>query len=253
MKSKTTRKILSLLLGGALIMTALIGSLRPSVKEIRSKVDGRAEMYPTKDLLSLYDRDTDPSDFESDASRIPEGDLGTWSVSTSINNVNEISSHYDELDLYFNRNTRECTGVYTITTLYYGNEEKNTEEKYKVTYDENGIKLVDEVNDPALKERIENLPILAQILDLSNNKLDTLKIKAPYYNPSQPQYGMQYYLDEENIEALRKAYPELTIKDDMYLNLYGAGSSNMPIIASMGPADGFTTAVYQTPTDRIPK
>lgn len=216
-KRKNKRKILSFI-GLVLIITQLMGCFGPSNWEIVEKFSDFITMFPTEDLSVLYDKNADKYGYSY-------GDLGTWVVSSHLHTGTEGDRKSVSVVLAFNRNTRQSKGNFHISTRKDGQEVKDA---YRIYYAEDGLHLVDENVDEAVKEELANFNIMFNFISVKDRTyLDGLKKEIIAYNYNVPMYRAKYKLtpDDINVKKIKELYPDLPIEDDsITLELSGTGS-----------------------------
>lgn len=172
---------------------------RVQEEKVGQSFDKVLAIYPTKNLMDFYDMEAyRDSEFEKD-------DKGVWvldsDISTSKGTEDPLVS--EGMNLRMNRNTGKAKGFYYHSEF---SDKGDKEMKYPITYDEQGIHLVEEVPDPHLKEKIETFQFFVQYAsfkDISKNKpIRTM------YNKEVPMYELEYQLtnEDQNVKELRKLY-----------------------------------------------
>lgn len=204
--------ILGLLIGGKMYMD----KQEEKEEKIRQSFDKILAMYPTQNLMDFYDKEGYRDDgFEKE-------DKGVWVLDSDMNisKGKGLPLVGEGMNLRLNRNTRRGKGFYFHYEL---SDNGDTEKRYPVTYDSNGIHLVEEVSDSNLKDKIEHFQFFVQyatFAELNNNKpLHTM------YNSEVPMYELEYQLTNEdpNVKALRERY-DIPTQAAPTLLLKGQGS-----------------------------
>ena len=151
--------ILGLLIGGEMYMD----KQEEKEEKIRQSFDKILAMYPTQNLMDFYDKEGYRDDeFEKE-------DKGVWILASDmdISKGKGLPLVSEGMTLRLNRNTRLGKGYYYH---YEFSDKGDTEKKYPVTYDNNGIHLVEEVSDSNLKDKIEHFPIFCSICNICRTK-----------------------------------------------------------------------------------
>lgn len=207
------------IIGGLFIMSGLSGCQTKSKAEVEQGFEKVLALYPTKNLMDFYDMEGIRDD------EFEEGDKGVWSLNTSMSiSRTENSPLISEgMVLRLNRNTHTAKGYYYQRSVSEDLIEQ-TEIRYPVIYDEQGVHLttappdiiadqkiqkfeiIEEVPDLALKEKIENFQFFAQYGHF--DKLNTYENIRKMYNPEVPMYNLEYQLTNEdsNVKRLRELY-----------------------------------------------
>ena len=195
MKKKTL-----IILGGILFMTAITGCNSESRKEIEARFEGFVSLYPTNNLMDFYDKEGDRNH------GFDENDKGTWIVRTSINRNQNDGLDTEGMVLRFNRNTRQATGNYFIST--FSQKHGNTEIEYPVYYDEMGIHLMEDIEDEEVMDKIHKFKFLVEYISFENGYIQSLTLLDKRFNANVPLYNLTYQLISEdmNIEKIRQQY-----------------------------------------------
>ncbi len=230
--------------------TILSGCTSKKKEEIEQSFDQVLALYPTKDLMDFYEMEG-YRDEEFD-----EGDKGVWVLQSSLSKMykNDEPLIMEGMVLYLNRNTQKAHGY------YYQNKIKTPkiEEKiYPITYDKQEIRLLEEVDDPELKAKIENFQFFVQYGDFKN--LGQYEHIRKMYNPNVPIYELEYQLenDDPNVQQLRQRYqiptenaPTLLLKGRGNLAGDSVGYKNVEIRFSKNPSIVFDDSIdYQPDTE----
>lgn len=217
---RVKKKILILgTIGGILIMSGLSACGIKNKAEVEQGFEQVLAMYPTKNLMDFYDMEGYRDD------EFKKEDKGVWSLISGMStSQTENSPLFTEgMVLRLNRNTHTANGYYYQRSTSEDLTEQ-TDKRYPVTYDEQGIHLttaptslvaeqkiqgfeiIEEVSDLALKEKIENFQFFVQYGQFEN--LDTYKNIRKMYNPEVPMYNLEYQLTNEdrNVKQLRERY-----------------------------------------------
>lgn len=213
------KKILLLLLGGVLFITAITGCSnmpnKKSKKEIESLFSDFTDMFPMKDLDFLYDKEL--------TENIEEDEVGLWQLSsylyTADNDINKIG-----VNLSFDTKRKECYGNLYITKKVGEDEEQKA---YPVYYKDSEILFVEESVNAEAKEALEDFKMLFELVDLNPDYLSSLKSTRHFYNHEVPLYGINYEIDEndENFKTIKKYYPKLVpSKGSIKMKLEGDGT-----------------------------
>lgn len=145
-----------------------------------------------------------------------------WTIYTDFAKSNKSDELDDEgMVLNLDRNTRTAKGYYFVKK-FYEKDKFSDRKNYKVEMKNNKIILLDKVNDPNLKERIENFKFFVQYGNFKNfEKYNNGEFS---YNPEAPIYSAKYQLhnDDYNVRQLRKRY-EISTKEAPKLLLKGGG------------------------------
>lgn len=157
----------------------------------------------------LYDKIGDNSEFE-------EGDLGLWSLFTSMHYGEGEDSCSKSLLLVFNNNLKVCRGKFWIE-----------DEVYFLSYENGVISFLDENIDESIKEELDDFPLVFDVINMDKPYLKTLKNIIYRSSPKPSSYTTEYYLpnDDINVMALKNAYKDFPFDDDseMYLKLRNDG------------------------------
>ncbi|SBF23808.1 staphylococcal tandem lipoprotein [Staphylococcus aureus] len=175
-------------------------------EQIKKSFAKTLDMYPIKNLEDLYDKEGyRDGEFKKD-------DKGMWTIYTDFAKSNKS----DELDVVLNldRNTRTAKGYYFVKK-FYEKDKFSDRKNYKVEMKNNKIILLDKVNDPDLKERIENFKFFGQYAnfkDLENYNNGDVSI-----NWNVPSYDVEYKMSnkDENVKQLSSRYNIPTDKAPM--------------------------------------
>lgn len=223
---------------------------RVQEEKVEQSFDKVLAMYPTKNLMDFYDMEGfRDSEFEKD-------DKGVWSLQSSMDIKQDKDSPLvsEGMLLRLNRNTRTGKGFY----YHYEFSDKGDKEKqYPITYDEQGIRLVDEVSDPILKEKIENFQFFVQYAAF--NELSKNKPIRTMYNNEVPMYELEYQLtkEDQNVKELRRRYdiktqeaPTLLLKGRGYLDGSSVGYKSIEFTFDKKIDVFFTDSIdYQPSTE----
>ncbi|HCX1798961.1 tandem-type lipoprotein, partial [Staphylococcus aureus] len=125
-------------------------------EQIKKSFAKTLDMYPIKNLEDLYDKEGyRDGEFKKD-------DKGMWTIYTDFAKSNKSDELDDEgMVLNLDRNTRTAKGYYFVKK-FYEKDKFSDRKNYKVEMKNNKIILLDKVNDPDLKERIENFKFFGQ-------------------------------------------------------------------------------------------
>ncbi|HDE0431587.1 TPA: tandem-type lipoprotein [Staphylococcus aureus] len=184
--------------------------------QIKKSFAKTLDMYPIKNLEDLYDKEGyRDGEFKKD-------DKGMWTIYTDFAKSNKSDELDDEgMVLNLDKNTRTAKGYYFVKK-FYEKDKFSDRKNYKVEMKNNKIILLDKVNDPNLKERIENFKFFVQYGNFKNfEKYNNGEFS---YNPEAPIYSAKYQLhnDDYNVRQLRKRY-EISTKEAPKLLLKGGG------------------------------
>ncbi|HDP6023764.1 TPA: tandem-type lipoprotein [Staphylococcus aureus] len=182
------------------------GSKEAQIKKSFAKT---LDMYPIKNLEDLYDKEGyRDGEFKKD-------NKGMWTIYTDFAKSNKSDELDDEgMVLNLDRNTRTAKGYYFVKK-FYEKDKFSDRKNYKVEMKNNKIILLDKVNDPNLKERIENFKFFGQYAnfkDLENYNNGDVSI-----NWNVPSYDVEYKMSnkDENVKQLRSRYNIPTDKAPM--------------------------------------
>ncbi|CDR51061.1 tandem-type lipoprotein [Staphylococcus schweitzeri] len=168
--------------------------------QIKKSFAKTLDMYPIKNLEDLYDKEGYRD------GEFKKGDKGMWTIYTDFAKSNKSDELDDEgMVLNLDRNTRTAKGYYFVKK-FYEKDKFSDRKNYKVEMKNNKIILLDKVNDPNLKERIENFK------DLENYNNGDVSI-----NWNVPSYDVEYKMSnkDENVKQLRSRYNIPTDKAPM--------------------------------------
>ena len=174
-------------------------------------------MYPTPNLEDWYEREGyRDEDFKGN-------DKGTWTLLSAIDIPKGDKLVSEGMVLYINRNTKKTTGYYFITEIF--EEEVGVDSKskrYPVKMEKNKITATKKINDPKLKEKIEQFKFFSQYGNFTD--LNKYEKKDIVYNSNAPLYRAEYQLTNENqnVKKLRK-YFNIPDKKAPILELKGRG------------------------------
>ncbi|MGX7136479.1 tandem-type lipoprotein [Enterococcus silesiacus] len=231
-------KKLYLFIGGLIIMSGLTGCETKNKAEIEQSFDKVLAMYPTPNLESFYDMEGyRDNEFDKD-------DKGVWVLQTNMSIAYEADGDvYSEgAVLRINRNIREAKGFYFVRKYYDDVKKRIEENKYPITFDEQGIHLIDELHDKELSNKIKKFQFFVQYGNFK--QIDTYKNIKEMYNPEVPMYELEYKLttDNPNVIALKKRYdiptdsvPTLLLKGTGDLNGSSVGNKNIEFRYSKNP------------------
>ena len=198
-------------------MTTFTGCIGPSDKEIVDKFTDFVNMFPTKDLTVLYDKEGDTSDLE-------DGDLGTWVLSSYKNLTTEKGDEMIGIVIWFNRNTKQAEGNFLKSITK--NEKVIEEIEYPVYYDKDGFHFLDKNIETDLIKELSDFKMMYEYISITREYLDNLESKRIFYNGEVPLYGASYKLtsEDENIKRIKELYPDITMdEDNLSLYLEGVG------------------------------
>ncbi|HHC6264432.1 TPA: tandem-type lipoprotein [Staphylococcus aureus] len=184
--------------------------------QIKKSFSKTLDMYPIKNLEDLYDKEGYRD------GEFKKGDKGMWTIYTDFAKGNKSDELDDEgMVLNLDRNTRTAKGYYFVKK-FYEKDKFSDRKNYKVEMKNNKIILLDKVNDPNLKERIENFKFFGQYANFKD--LENYKNGEFSYNPEAPIYSAKYQLhnDDYNVRQLRKRY-DISTKETPKLLLKGGG------------------------------
>ncbi|ULA55784.1 putative lipoprotein [Staphylococcus aureus] len=171
-------------------------------------------MYPIKNLEDLYDKEGYRD------GEFKKGDKGTWTLLTSFSKSNKPGEIDDEgMVLFLNRNTKKATGYYYTSKVHDEFNEKDQQKKYHVELKNNKIVLLDKVEDPKLKNKIENFKFFSQYADFRD--LKNYKNGNISSTDNVPSYDAEYKMSntDKNVKKLREVYP-ITTKKSPVLKLH---------------------------------
>lgn len=202
------RRFIISMIGGMMMASLLSGCGIKNKQEVEQGFESMLAMYPTENLMDFYDMEGyRDEEFE-------EGDKGVWVLISgmAISQAEKAPLVSEGMVLRMNRNTRKAQGHYYIRIIPDDTKQETQEEQYPVTYDEQGIHLVEEVTDTALKEKIENFQFFVQYGAFQN--LTQYENLRKMYNPEVPFYELEYQLtnDDPNVKQLRQRYDMPTDK-----------------------------------------
>ncbi|HCY1932472.1 TPA: tandem-type lipoprotein [Staphylococcus aureus] len=187
------------------------GSKEEQIKKSFAKT---LDMYPIKNLEDLYDKEGYRD------GEFKKGDKGTWTLLTSFAKSNKPGEIDDEgMVLFLNRNTKKATGYYYMNKAHDEFNEKDQQKKYHVELKNNKIVLLDNVEDPNLKNKIENFKFFSQYADFRD--LKNYKNGNISSTDNVPSYDAEYKMSntDKNVKKLREVYP-ITTKKSPVLKLH---------------------------------
>ncbi|MGL4654774.1 MAG: Csa1 family protein [Sarcina sp.] len=214
------KKILVVMIG-LLVMMVGVKCFKGD-SEVISRFNGFMKMFPSKDLMFLYDKEGGEGGWEN----LDYGDKGTWKVSSSFRS--EDLGKYVHIILGFNKNTGEARGNFF---LEYNDRE---EAPYPIYYDETGLHLVDDNVDDSVKEELDKFKFPIEVLSLDSSYLKSLKTLDVHYSFKPVSYRAKFRMKEndENMKKIKELYSELSIDEkECVLELqtdgraWGVGSS----------------------------
>ncbi|PPK10569.1 tandem-type lipoprotein, partial [Staphylococcus aureus] len=144
----------------------------------------------------------------------------TWTLLTSFAKSNKPGEIEDEgMVLFLNRNTKKATGYYYMNKAHDEFNEKDQQKKYHVELKNNKIVLLDNVEDPNLKNKIENFKFFSQYADFRD--LKNYKNGNISSTDNVPSYDAEYKMSntDKNVKKLREVYP-ITTKKSPVLKLH---------------------------------
>ena len=168
--------------------------------QIKKSFSKTLDMYPIKNLEDLYDKEGYRD------GEFKKGDKGMWTIYTDFAKGNKSDELDDEgMVLNLDRNTRTAKGYYFVKK-FYEKDKLPDRKNYKVEMKNNKIILLDKVEDPNLKKRIENFKFFGQYAnfkDLENYNNGDVSI-----NWNVPSYDVEYKMSnkDENVKQLRSRY-----------------------------------------------
>ncbi|MBO0469839.1 tandem-type lipoprotein [Enterococcus sp. DIV0242_7C1] len=211
-------KKLYLFIGGLIIMSGITGCQTKNKAEIEQSFDKVLAMYPTPNLEDFYDMEG-YRDGEFD-----ENDKGVWLLhsSMSISTSEDSGLATEGMLLRMNRNNRKAKGYYYTTTYWNDLSKPKGEKRYPVIYDNEGFRLLEDISDTKLKEKIMNFQFFVQYGNFK--KLDSYENIRKMYNPEVPMYELEYQLtnEDQNVKALRERY-DIPTEEAPILLLKGRG------------------------------
>jgi uncharacterized lipoprotein (TIGR01742 family) len=227
-------------------MSGLTGCETKNKAEIEQSFDKVLAMYPTKNLEDFYDIEGYRDD------EFDPNDKGVWVLdsSISISHTKEDGLATEGMILRLNRNTRKAKGHYYTFTTWNDLKKQVTKKRYEITYDENGIHLVKDIQDKALKEKIEKFQFFVQYGNFS--QLDSYENIRKMYNPNVPMYELEYQLtnDDPNVQSLRERYdiptekaPTLLLKGQGDLEGNSIGYKELEIRFAKNPSVVFDDSI----------
>ncbi len=208
--------ILGLMMGGKIYMD----KQRAKEEKVKQGFDKVLAMYPTKNLMDFYDMEGyRDSEFEKD-------DKGVWILDSGMS----ISKGIDQplvtegMLLRLNRNTGKAKGFYYISTIT-DTTQPTDNKKYPITYDEQGIHLVEDIEDAGLKKKIEGFQFFVQYADFKN--ISSNQAIRTMYNEAVPMYQLEYQLtnEDQNVKKLHGLY-NIPTNEAPTLVLSGIGDLN---------------------------
>ncbi|HGO3519901.1 TPA: tandem-type lipoprotein [Staphylococcus aureus] len=183
-------------------------------EQIKKSFAKTLDMYPIKNLEDLYDKEGYRD------GEFKKGDKGTWTLLTSFSKSNKPGEIDDEgMVLFLNRNTKKATGYYYMNKAHDEFNEKDQQKKYHVELKNNKIVLLDNVEDPNLKNKIENFKFFSQYADFRD--LKNYKNGNISSTDNVPSYDAEYKMSntDKNVKKLREVYP-ITTKKSPVLKLH---------------------------------
>ncbi|HGX1333684.1 TPA: tandem-type lipoprotein [Staphylococcus aureus] len=168
--------------------------------QIKKSFEKTLDMYPIKNLEDLYDKEG------SRDGEFKKGDKGMWTIYTDFAKSNKQGGLSNEgMVLYLDRNTRTAKGHYFVKT-FYEKDKFPDRKKYKVEMKNNKIILLDKVEDPKLKKRIENFKFFGQYANLK--ELKNYNNGDVSINENVPSYDAKFKMSnkDENVKQLRSRY-----------------------------------------------
>ncbi|MDT3199512.1 tandem-type lipoprotein [Staphylococcus aureus] len=177
--------------------------------QIKKSFAKTLDMYPIKNLEDLYDKEGYRD------GEFKKGDKGMWTIYIDFAKSNKPGELDDEgMVLNLDRNTRTAKGYYFVKK-FYEKDKLPDRKNYKVEMKNNKIILLDKVEDPNLKKRIENFKFFGQYAnfkDLENYNNGDVSI-----NWNVPSYDVEYKMSnkDENVKQLRSRYNIPTDKASM--------------------------------------
>ncbi|HCT6301364.1 TPA: tandem-type lipoprotein [Staphylococcus aureus] len=169
-------------------------------EQIKKSFAKTLDMYPIKNLEDLYDKEGYRD------GEFKKGDKGMWTIYTDFaksKKADELSN--EGMVLYLDRNTRTAKGHYFVKT-FYEKDKFPDRKKYKVEMKNNKIILLDKVEDPKLKKRIENFKFFGQYANLK--ELKNYNNGDVSINENVPSYDAKFKMSnkDENVKQLRSRY-----------------------------------------------
>ncbi len=177
--------------------------------QIKKSFAKTLDMYPIKNLEDLYDKEGYRD------GEFKKGDKGMWTIYTDFAKSNKPGELDDEgMVLNLDRNTRTAKGYYFVKK-FYEKDKLPDRKNYKVEMKNNKIILLDKVEDPNLKKRIENFKFFGQYANLK--ELKNYSNGDVSINENVPSYDVEYKMSnkDENVKQLRSRYNIPTDKAPM--------------------------------------
>ncbi|HCW9396144.1 TPA: tandem-type lipoprotein [Staphylococcus aureus] len=168
--------------------------------QIKKSFAKTLDMYPIKNLEDLYDKEGYRD------GEFKKGDKGMWTIYTDFAKSNKPGELDDEgMVLNLDRNTRTAKGYYFVKK-FYEKDKLPDRKNYKVEMKNNKIILLDKVEDPNLKKRIENFKFFGQYANLK--ELKNYSNGDVSINENVPSYDVKYKMSnkDENVKQLRSRY-----------------------------------------------
>ncbi|EYP75056.1 tandem-type lipoprotein [Staphylococcus aureus] len=169
-------------------------------EQIKKSFAKTLDMYPIKNLEDLYDKEGYRD------GEFKKGDKGMWTIYTDFAKSNKPGELSNEgMVLYLDRNTRTAKGYYFVRT-FYRKDKLPDRKNYKVEMKNNKIILLDKVEDPNLKKRIENFKFFGQYADFKS--LKSYNHGDVSINSNVPSYDAKFKMSnkDENVKQLRSRY-----------------------------------------------
>ncbi|HDH4294890.1 TPA: tandem-type lipoprotein [Staphylococcus aureus] len=169
-------------------------------EQIKKSFSKTLDMYPIKNLEDLYDKEGYRD------GEFKKGDKGMWTIYTDFAKSNKSDELDDEgMVLNLDRNTRTAKRYYFVKK-FYEKDKLPDRKNYKVEMKNNKIILLDKVEDPNLKKRIENFKFFGQYANLK--ELKNYSNGDVSINENVPSYDVKYKMSnkDENVKELRSRY-----------------------------------------------
>ena len=188
-----------------------------SKRDIEEKSIGVINYYqatPVLDFLKKNNR----SEMFRETSR---DDLGTWYLSSKYSYQENNKEIIERVSLKINRNTQKITGTYRYYTFQDGDSNEMEDIEYSIYYDEMGIHVEDDVEDPKVKERILNYKFAFEYIHLDDPRMKNYKVIDQHYSPkpSATYYITYKYNNLSHLELIQSHFPRIDSIDNVNVKL----------------------------------
>ena len=224
-KGKINKKYI-IMLSFIVILTEFMGcgkgifGIGKSDKEITSVFSDFQELFPSEDLMFLYEKGGAITEEElKKRNELLEAGIeeeyhsnGVWVVSTNFRNKEKRAHGV----LVFNLDTREARGNLHLDYGEVDEEGEDIDYTYPIYYDKDGLHLVDENVDQIVKDEVKNFKFATEFLTLDKSYIKSLKPSKIRHSSKVGRYTANYLLtlEDKNVAKIKEIYPEFKIDEE---------------------------------------